>query len=79
MAIQSVENVQINLFQDTAAENRANQLMATMDQINVRFGRGSLQPGIAGTKAPMEWAMKRENKYPAYTTRWAELAAVTLE
>lgn len=78
MAIQSAQSLQADLFQDTAAENRAHQLMATLDQINARFGSNSLQPGIAGFKAPRAWAMKRGNPSPAYTTQWAELARVKM-
>ena len=36
-------------------------------------------PGMAGQQEPRGWAMKRGNKSPAYTTRWAELARATLE
>jgi DNA polymerase V len=79
LEISSAQSVQADLFGDAEAESRANQLMATLDQINARFGKSIVQPGIAGWQEPRGWAMKRGNKSPAYTTRWAELARATLE
>lgn len=77
--ISSSQSVQADLFGDIEVESRANQLMATLDQINARFGRSVLQPGIAGLKGTRSWAMKRGNKSPAYTTQWEELARVKVE
>jgi DNA polymerase V len=56
-------------------ENRI-RLMQAMDQINRRFGRGSLVLGSAGgIRAKPVWGMKQERKSPAYTTDWAGLAS----
>jgi DNA polymerase V len=56
-------------------ENRI-RLMQAMDQINRRFGRGSLVLGSAGgIGAQPVWGMKQERKSPAYTTDWAGLAS----
>ena len=79
LEISSAQSVQADLFGDAEAESRANQLMATLDQINARFGKSIVQPGIAGWQEPRGWAMKRGNKSPAYTTRWAELARAILK
>jgi DNA polymerase V len=50
--------------------------MQAMDQINRRFGRGSLVLGSAGgIGAQPVWGMKQERKSPAYTTDWAGLAS----
>ncbi|MBN0038193.1 DUF4113 domain-containing protein, partial [Pseudomonas aeruginosa] len=51
------------------------RLMSTLDAINSRWGRGTLQPGR--TAKPAEWSMRREFLSPAYTTRWAELLRVS--
>lgn len=50
---------------------RTEKLMSTLDAINGRWGRGTLQPGRI-TKAT-EWAMRREMLSPAYTTNWNSL------
>ncbi|EMC2296005.1 DUF4113 domain-containing protein, partial [Pseudomonas aeruginosa] len=54
---------------------RTERLMSTLDAINSRWGRGTLQPGR--TAKPAEWSMRREFLSPAYTTRWAELLRVS--
>ncbi len=50
---------------------KAERLMSTLDAINNRWGRGTLQPGRIAK--PAEWTMRRELLSPAYTTRWSEL------
>ena len=53
------------------------KLMATMDQINQRHGRGSLQLASAGMgQTPQIWRMKQAFKTPAYTTDWQSLLTV---
>jgi DNA polymerase V len=47
---------------------RTERLMNTLDAINSRWGRGTLQPGRIAK--PTEWAMRREMLSPAYTTCW---------
>ncbi|WP_423358692.1 DUF4113 domain-containing protein [Pseudomonas citronellolis] len=47
--------------------------MRPLDAINNRGGRGTLQPGR--NAKPVEWAMRRELRSPAYTTHWSELLA----
>jgi DNA polymerase V len=57
-------------------ENRI-RLMQAMDQINRRFGRGSLVLGSGGAPRDIKlWAMKQERMTPAYTTDWAKLLMV---
>ncbi|MCO1336735.1 DUF4113 domain-containing protein [Microbulbifer sp. OS29] len=45
-----------------------------MDQINQKFGRGTLFLGAEGIKK--KWKMRQQYKSPAYTTRWDELPEV---
>jgi DNA polymerase V len=52
----------------------AEQVMAVLDQINSKWGRGTLRP--AGVPAAPEWAMRREMMSPSYTTNFNELWAV---
>ncbi len=49
----------------------AEKVMSVLDEINSRWGRGTLRP--ARIPVTPEWAMKRELKSPSYTTRWDQL------
>ncbi len=50
------------------------QVMAVLDRINSKWGRGTLRP--AGVPATPEWAMRREMMSPSYTTNFNQLWAV---
>ncbi len=52
----------------------AEQVMAVLDLINSKWGRGTLRP--AGVPVAPEWAMRREMMSPSYTTKLSELWAV---
>ncbi len=55
-------------------ENRV-RLMDAMDQVNQRYGRGTLKLASAGApKAIKLWAMKQERMSSGYTTDWEGLA-----
>ena len=56
---------------------KTERLMSTLDAINNRWGRGTLQPGRIAK--PVEWAMRRELLSPAYTTRWTDLLIARAE
>ena len=50
-------------------------LMATLDGLNQRFGRGTVlmaSAGLAGERRA--WVMKQERRTPAYTTCWDDMA-----
>lgn len=52
------------------------RLMKAMDELNQRFGKGSVKVGSAGTQAAKEtrgWTMRQERRTPAYTTSWADI------
>ena len=53
----------------------ADRLMAVIDRINARQGRGSIRLG----RVPAEpaWAMRRELMSQRYTTCWDELLQVS--
>ncbi|MCX8516617.1 MAG: DUF4113 domain-containing protein [Rhodoferax sp.] len=45
-----------------------------LDNINSRFGKGTLQlasAGLDGTRS--QWGMKQERRTPAYTTDWRDI------
>jgi DNA polymerase V len=52
----------------------AEQVMSVLDEINAKWGRGTLRPG----RVPVApgWGMKREMMSPSYTTRWDQLWTV---
>jgi len=54
----------------TAADSRRDQLMAALDHVNRRHGRGALVPARAGLAK--RWATKADMRSPAYTTRLSE-------
>jgi len=64
---------QASLFSDLE-NDRCRQLMATLDVINQRWGRGTLRSAAEGMEKP--WQMKRQRLSPAYTTDWEGLPLV---
>ena len=74
MDLQPATRHQLTLdFADVMPENRV-RLMDAMDQVNQRYGRGTLKLASAGApRARKLWAMKQESKSPSYTTNWLEL------
>jgi len=49
-------------------------LMQTLDTLNDRYGRGTIQLGSAGFSGNHRlWTMKQERRTPRYTTRWDEM------
>lgn len=67
--------VPVNLFTgfDEPETERAKVLMATLDEINARMGRGTVRS--AGEGIQKGWAMRSDNKSAAFTTDWSQLAA----
>lgn len=68
-------NQQFSLFVPSSqASGRNDTLMATLDSINGKYGRGALRLAAEGvTKA---WQMRRGNLSPRYTTDWESVARV---
>lgn len=67
---------QLDLFsQHSPAESqKSDQLMATFDSINARFGSQTIK--LAAEGYSQTWKMRAELRSPCYTTRWSELAAI---
>ncbi|SFQ53369.1 Y-family DNA polymerase [Hymenobacter arizonensis] len=72
---------QLGLFAGTAADQqRSQQLMKTLDNLNARFGRQVVRLAAAGVAKkpdgkPKEpaWAGRSAHRSPLYTTGWGEL------
>jgi DNA polymerase V len=63
------------MFEEEATELQArSHLMATLDELNLRYGRGTVvmaSAGLAGERRV--WSMKQERRTPGYTTCWADM------
>lgn len=62
---------QASLFDVGMQKKNASELMATLDNLNKRFGRGTLKVGSALGQG--RYKMRFDNKTPNYTTDWDEL------
>jgi len=62
------------LFDDAVRIERRHAIMAAMDSINQRWGRGTVQPSANG--ADQAWRMRRGRLSPSYTTSWQGLPIV---
>lgn len=56
------------------SDGRSESLMAAMDAINGRYGRGTMR--VAAEGIDKAWRMKRGKLSPRYTTEWSELPEV---
>lgn len=65
---------QLDLFDDSTPRVGSEALMATLDGINHRSGRGTLY--FAGQGIRQSWQMKREMLSPRYTTRMSDILRV---
>lgn len=66
--------VQAQLFTDMAESAKSLKLMAVMDGINLRMGKGAIH--LASDGIVQDWRMNRESMTPAYTSNWDELPVV---
>ena len=62
------------------SERDRSALMATMDDLNRRFGRGAVHIGSASVAASRQadsgWSTKQERRSPRFTTRWDEMPTI---
>ena len=57
-----------------AADPQSEALMAAVDGLNARFGRGTVFPAAAGVERG--WRLRAEHRTPRWTTRLDELPRV---
>jgi DNA polymerase V len=63
-------------LEDDSQEDRS-KLMAAMDKLNSRYGKGTVHMASTGTTTtPKAWGMKQERRTPQYTTKWSDLPVV---
>jgi len=71
----TVLQAELDLQRDEAPDR--SDLMAAMDELNQRYGRGTVQMASAGLAGDRRaWAMKQERCTPGYTTCWADMPVV---
>lgn len=63
-----------DLFTKQSTVTVNSKLMATLDEINHRLGKGLVK--LASEGIGQAWKMKTGNRTPAYTTQWSELPIV---
>jgi DNA polymerase V len=66
---------------EAARERRRPALMAAMDALNRRFGRGAVRVGSTATafatdSGAASWSVRQDRRTPRYTTRWEEMPLV---
>ena len=66
--------VQTQLFADTLLPEKSLKLMAAMDDINLRMGKGAIH--LASDGVEQNWRMNRGSMTPAYTSSWDDLPVV---
>jgi DNA polymerase V len=65
---------QVEFDFDAPETRNRGKLMAAVDAINDRFGRGAIHVGSAvGAGGPRDWSMRQERLTPQYTTRFSDL------
>ncbi|AVM44038.1 DNA polymerase V subunit UmuC [Victivallales bacterium CCUG 44730] len=72
--LESDANRQIDLFADTASEEKDDRLSKALDSINTKYGRGTIFHLSEGVKKP--WQMRRDMLTPNYTTSWSQIPLV---
>lgn len=74
-SIQPAAVVQCSLFGSPSnTDGRDGMLMAMMDGINQKWGRGAIR--VAAERRHHPWQMRRDHQSPRYTTAWDELPLV---
>ncbi len=71
--LSAAEALPLRLWESEAHE-RERRLMHTIDEVNAKFGRDTVQFGVPEKEA--RWQMRTERCSPHYTSRWEELLTV---
>lgn len=65
------QSVQLSLFDEPKNASPRKALQEAVDQLNTRFGKGTVRYGAMGSR--QAWGMRQERKSQGFTTRWSEL------
>ena len=70
----SQQQAELALENDEGQDLERGRLMTSLDELNGRFGRGTVLMGSAGLEGEKRaWSMKQERRTPAYTTCWEDM------
>jgi DNA polymerase V len=70
----TVQQGELNLEQEDGNLQNRGRLMTTLDELNLRYGRGTVLLASAGlTGERRAWSMKQERRTPGYTTCWTDM------
>ena len=69
--LQSMHQVQMDMFSKNAISTKSIALMQAMDSINHKMGKDAIKLASEGFNKP--WKMRQENKSPSYTTHWQHI------
>lgn len=69
-------HAQARLFDTQTQDKEADRLMATVDELNKRFGRSTVAPASTFGDDDAPWQMRQERMTPAYTTDWNQVVDV---
>lgn len=70
------EQFELELGETSAPRDRS-RLMRAVDDVNNRWGKGTVQVGSCSlSNAPRDWDMRQERRTPGYTTNWNEMPTV---
>lgn len=72
--IMPAEDTQLNLFEPSGNREKHSSLMETVDMINTRWGKNSIQYAAEGIEK--RWHMRQARLSDSFTTRWEELPVV---
>jgi len=70
---------ELDLEPQETEDSTRERLMGVLDELNQRYGRGTVNLASAGVQAKGErasWAMRQERRSPAYTTCWEDMPVV---
>ena len=70
---------ELDLEPQEPGDSTRERLMGVLDELNQRYGRGTVKLASAGIQAMGErasWAMRQERRSPAYTTCWEDMPEV---
>ena len=78
MELQSAStHLQGELDLEVDVERDREKLMNTLDELNRRYGKGSVHMASAGIEGNNRiWTMKQERRTPGYTTCWDDMPVV---
>ena len=73
---------QLSLFEPTAKSKQRDRLMADLDQLNTRYGTGTVGFAVGHvykSAAGAEWTGRQQQRTPAYTTNFEELWHIQMD